>query len=134
MFASLPTALELPRFRSAASGRHAGFILLVLVFLTYAALFIYRTSFFINGERYFSLFDDAMVSMRYARNFAAGNGIVWNPGGDRVEGYTNPLWMAYMALVHLLPLAQSKTSLVVQSTAAALLAVNLWFVYLIAER
>jgi arabinofuranosyltransferase len=134
MFASLPTALELRRSRSAAAHRHAGFILLVLVFLTYAAIFIYRTSFVINGERYFSLFDDAMVSMRYARNFAAGNGIVWNPGGDRVEGYTNPLWMAYMALVHLLPLAESKTSLVVQSTAGVLLAVNLWYVYLIALR
>jgi hypothetical protein len=132
MFASLPTALERRRSRSPAH-RHAGFILLLAIFLTYAALFIYRTSFVINGERYFSLFDDAMVSMRYARNFAAGNGIVWNPGGDRVEGYTNPLWMAYMALVHLLPLAQSKTSLVVQSTAGVLLAVNLWYVYLLAQ-
>jgi len=39
-------------------------------FLAYALLFIYRTSFVVAGRRYFSLFDDAMVSMRYARNVA----------------------------------------------------------------
>ena len=97
----------------------------VAIFLVYAALFIYRTSFVVGGERYFALFDDAMVSMRYARNFAHGYGLVWNPGGERVEGYTNPLWVLYMSLVHLLPIAPSKTSLVVQATAAIFLALNL---------
>jgi hypothetical protein len=96
-------------------------------FLLYAALFIYRTSFVVDGERYFSLFDDAMVSMRYAKNLAEGHGLVWNPG-ERVEGYTNPLWVVYMALIHLFPLPPSKTSLVVQITAAVCLAVNLYFV------
>jgi hypothetical protein len=104
----------------------------VAFFLAYAAFFIYRTSFVIDGERYFSLFDDAMVSMRYARNFAEGHGLVWNPGGERVEGYTNPLWVLYMSLVHLLPVSYSKTSLVVQVTAAALLVLNLYYVRRIA--
>lgn len=114
----------------ASTGRGDGlaFALAVTAFLVYAALFIYRTSFTVGGERYFSLFDDAMVSMRYARNLAEGYGLVWNPGGERVEGYTNLLWVLYMAVVHLLPLPPSKTSLVVQITAAALLAVNLHFV------
>lgn len=35
--------------------------------------------------------DDAFISFRYARNFAAGEGLVWNVG-HRVEGYTNFLW------------------------------------------
>jgi hypothetical protein len=104
------------------------FGLLLAAFLLYAGLFIYRTSFVVGGERYFSLFDDAMISMKYARNLAHGYGLVWNPGGERVEGYTNPLWVAYMAMIHLLPIAASKTSLVVQITAAALLALNLVFV------
>ena len=82
-------------------------------FVAYAGAFIYRTSFVLDGERYFSLFDDAMVSMRYARNLAEGYGLVWNPGGERVEGYTNPLWVLYMALLHLLPVADSKSSLLV---------------------
>jgi hypothetical protein len=104
------------------------FTLAVAVFLIYAALFIYQTSFVVGGERYFSLFDDAMISMRYARNLAHGYGLVWNPGGDRVEGYTDPLWVVYMALIHLFPIAQSKTSLAIQITAAIFLAGNLYFV------
>ncbi len=102
--------------------------LILVAYVLYAGIFIYRTSFIIGGERFFSLFDDAMVSMRFAQNLAAGHGPIWNPGGERVEGYTNPLWMAYMALLHLLPIAQSKTSLLVQISAALFLAANLIFV------
>jgi hypothetical protein len=101
-------------------------------FVAYACVFIYRTSFVVGRERYFSLFDDAMISMRYGRNLARGYGLVWNPGGERIEGYTNPLWVLYMAVVHLLPLPPSKTSLIVQATAAALLVANLVLVRRIA--
>ena len=101
-------------------------ILLVLVgFGAYAADFILQTSFVIDGERYFSLFDDPMVSMRYAANLANGDGLVWNPGGERVEGFSNPLWVGTMALVHMLPLPLSKTSLVIQVLCAVLLVANL---------
>ena len=110
----------------------ACFAAAVAAFLLYAAFFIYRTSFIVGGHRYFSLFDDAMVSMRYARNLAHGRGLVWNPGGERVEGYTNPLWVVFMAVVHRLPIAASRTSLVVQGSAAALLALNLYYVRRIA--
>jgi len=98
------------------------------LFAVYAVCFILRTSFVVAGERYFSLFDDAMVSMRYARNLARGDGLTWNPGGLPVEGFTNPLWVAYMAAVHLIPLPIAKTSLVIQLTAAVLLTINLVFV------
>ncbi len=108
------------------------FTFAIAAFLLYAALFIYRTSFVIAGERYFSLFDDAMVSMRYARNLAHGGGLVWNAGAEHVEGYTNPLWVLYMAVAHLLPIPPAKTSLFIQTTAAVLLAVNLYDVRRIA--
>ncbi|MCA9533617.1 MAG: hypothetical protein KC593_08065 [Myxococcales bacterium] len=55
----------------------------------------------IEGVRYFWLDDDQMISMRYARNWADGLGLVWN-AGERVEGYSNFLWVCVMALVHLL--------------------------------
>jgi hypothetical protein len=74
----------------------------------------------IDNTRYWWLFDDAMISMRYARNFAAGDGLVWNPGGERVEGYTNFLWVIYMALIHLLPIPLHTTSLVITLTNIAL--------------
>jgi hypothetical protein len=40
--------------------------------------------------------DDAFISYRYARHWAEGLGPVWNPG-ERVEGYTNFLWVALLA-------------------------------------
>jgi arabinofuranosyltransferase len=40
--------------------------------------------------------DDAYVSFRYARNLVAGSGLVYNPG-ERVEGYTNLLWVMLVA-------------------------------------
>ena len=45
---------------------------------------------------HFFLGDDAFISFRYAQHMAAGEGVVWNPG-ERVEGYTNFLWVLLMA-------------------------------------
>src|SRR5262249_43269705 len=36
--------------------------------------------------------DDAFISFRYADNLVHGRGLVFNPG-ERVEGYTNFLWL-----------------------------------------
>jgi hypothetical protein len=44
--------------------------------------------------------DDAFISFRYALNAAEGHGFVFNPG-ERVEGYSNPLYVAALALVAL---------------------------------
>ena len=41
--------------------------------------------------------DDAFISFRYARNLVEGRGLVFNPG-ERVEGYTNFLWVMLSAL------------------------------------
>ena len=109
------------------------FTLILLAYALYAALFIQQTSFVIEGKRYYSLFDDAMVSMRYAKNLAHGYGLVWNPGGERVEGYTNLLWVLYMSLFHLLPVAPSKISLFIQISGAVFLLANLFFVRKIAD-
>lgn len=64
----------------------------------------------IDGERYFWLADDPMISLRYARNLARGLGLVWNPG-ERVEGYSNFLWTVLMAPFQLLPISDSKQAL-----------------------
>ena len=71
------------------------------IYLIWASGFIYRNSYIaIDGQRYFSLFDDAMISMRYAWNFAHGLGLVWN-AGERVEGYTNLFMTLIMSLASL---------------------------------
>ena len=41
--------------------------------------------------------DDAYISFRYARNLTEGLGLVYN-AGERVEGFTNPLWTLWVAL------------------------------------
>lgn len=42
--------------------------------------------------------DDAFIAYRYAENFAKGNGIVFNLG-ERVEGYSNFLWVMTLGLL-----------------------------------
>jgi arabinofuranosyltransferase len=70
-------------------------------FVMWSAAFIYRSSFIaIDGKRHFCLFDDAMISMRYAWNFSNGLGLVWNPG-EYVQGYTNLLMTLLMSLATL---------------------------------
>jgi hypothetical protein len=91
------------------------------VALMFYVVFILRTSFSALGTRYFVLFEDAMISMRYARNFAEGNGLNWNAGEPRVEGYTNLLWTLWMALFHKLGLPESKVSLAIMMTGMAIL-------------
>jgi hypothetical protein len=101
---------------------------ILAAFAWYAAGYIQASSFIAGGQRYYVLFDDAMVSMRYAWNLAHGHGAVWN-AGEYVEGYTNPLWMLYMTFWHLLPMAASQISLAIQVTGAVLLGFNLIFLY-----
>lgn len=46
----------------------------------------------------FDLVDDSYIPMVYARNLAEGHGIVFYPGGKRVEGYTSFLWLVWLTL------------------------------------
>ncbi|MEW6195514.1 MAG: hypothetical protein AB1521_10195 [Bacteroidota bacterium] len=43
--------------------------------------------------------DDAYTSFRYAKNFAEGKGLVFNEG-EKVEGYTNFLWVLVLGIFH----------------------------------
>jgi arabinofuranosyltransferase len=106
-----------------------------VLFCIYAMWFILRTSSVVDGERYFALFDDEMISMKYAENLAHGYGLIWNHQrpDERVEGYTNLLWTLFMAGFHLLPVAKSKMSLLVEIMGAIFLLINLFFVRKISE-
>lgn len=42
--------------------------------------------------------DDSYITFRFSDNLARGHGPVWNPG-ERVEGYTNFLWMAGLGVL-----------------------------------
>ncbi|MBI2759151.1 MAG: hypothetical protein HYX49_10790 [Chloroflexi bacterium] len=92
-------------------------------------IFILRTSFLIKGNLYFTLIDDAMISMRYARNLAQGYGLVWNPGQAPIEGFTNLGWVLWMMVLHLFPIPQEKISLGVMLTSGVILLINIFVVF-----
>lgn len=73
----------------------------------------------IDGVRYWFLRDDAMISMRFARNWADGLGLVWNPG-ERVEGYSNFLWTVFLGFLHLFKMPDSQTSILVLISSLAI--------------
>ena len=109
------------------------FILVLSIIAVYMGVYIFQTSFISNGTRYFVLFDDAMISMRFAKNFAEGYGLVWNPGETPIEGYTNLLWVVFMAFFHLFNIPAAKMSLLIQISGALFLLANLVFVKKITE-
>jgi arabinofuranosyltransferase len=101
-------------------------------FVAWASLFIYESSFVgIDGKRYFCLFDDAMISMRYAWNLSHGFGLVWNPG-EYVEGYTNPLMTLLMSLPTLV-FDKVDAVLAVQIQGIVFMLLNAYLVLSIAE-
>ena len=96
--------------------------------VAWSAWFVARSTFVVDGQRYFSLFDDAMISMVYARNFVEGYGLNWARWGDPVEGFTCPLWTFLMIPVNALPLPLRLRSVVVQGLSLSLLCANLFVV------
>lgn len=74
--------------------------------------------------------DDAFITFRYSQHLAEGFGPVWNPG-ERVEGYSNPLWMILMAIPHWVGIDPVLPS---QLLAMAAMALNLWVLYRLSTR
>ena len=110
-FGLLPTALvglgllwaaRLPSVRPA--WEDPGFVLGLftgLALLVFAGLAFWQCSAKVDGQRWWWLEDDALVSMRYGARLAAGKGLTWT-GTQRVEGYSDFLWTLGMALIHVL--------------------------------
>ncbi len=126
--------------RALSRSPRALFALVLIAYALYAGAFIFKTSAVVeqssyvpHTQRYFVLFDDMMISMRYARNLAEGEGLVWNPGGPRVEGFTNPLWVGYMAIFHLLGVDAALTSLCIQVSGALFMLLTLLVVWRLAD-
>ena len=81
------------------------------------------------GSRRFTLFDDAMISMDYGRTLARAGEMVWFPGAPRVQGFTNPLWTLWMALVHLVGFDGSSAALVMSLTGVLLILASSWIIF-----
>jgi hypothetical protein len=85
------------------------------------------------GARRFTLFDDAMISMSYAKTLVKTGEFVWFADAPRVEGFTNPLWTLWMSLIHLLGLKGSSAALAISLTGLALLVATAWLIYDLVE-
>ena len=113
--------------------KHSPLKTILIVSAIFYLIIIIGTSFDIKGERYFTLVDDATISMRYARNLAQGHGLVWNIGEPPVEGFTNLGWTLYLAFLHFFPFPASKISLAVMLTSLVILLANIHTISKIAE-
>lgn len=114
-------------------GKHrTAAIAIVVAYVAWCFFYIYRTSFVFGGQRVFLLWDDAMISMRYAQNFAAGHGLLWNPDGERVQGYSNLGVTLLLAALHELPVAHVHLALGFQLLNVAFLVVCVVMVHKLA--
>ncbi|HEX3279593.1 MAG TPA: hypothetical protein VHR36_00055 [Pyrinomonadaceae bacterium] len=64
--------------------KSAAALVLFVIAISVLAIHVYRFLPFIA--------DDALISLRYSQRLLAGQGLTWNPG-ERVEGYSNLLWV-----------------------------------------
>jgi hypothetical protein len=83
-----------------------------------------------NVLSFASVCDDAFISFRYLDNWLAGDGLVYNPG-ERVEGYTNFLWIVLLAPLRILGL---EPELAAHTLSGLSLGVLLWATFLTARR
>ena len=97
-----------------------------LIAISFYAYYLNNTSFFYKGIKYFTLFDDTMIGMRFAKNLAAGHGFVYNIG-EHIEGYTHFLWALYMYLIHLLPFHESKLPLILSLSNLLILFLHIYY-------
>src|SRR4029077_17355811 len=77
----------LPSFRQLFDPRGPFLIPLLLLFLSRVLMLIQTPA----------AAEDSFITFRYARNLAAGQGLVYNPG-EHVMGFTSPLWTVWSAL------------------------------------
>lgn len=75
----------------------------------------------VGSHLYIKPCDDALISMRYARNLAEGRGLVYN-AGEVVDGFTNPLLTWLMVLPHSFGLHEGLTPIPILLLGGAALA------------
>jgi arabinofuranosyltransferase len=86
---------------------------IALGFLAWARAFIAATTLDLPAGRFHLLFDDAMIPMRYAWRLAHGGGLTFN-AGQRVEGFSSPLFVVAVMTPAALLLGKSAAALAVQ--------------------
>lgn len=74
-----------------------GWVAIAATIFSAAALAVTALIYSLRARHVTSVDEDAYISLRYARNLIEGRGLVFNPGGEGVEGITNLLWTLILA-------------------------------------
>ena len=99
------------RFREASPEERAGWHGLALI----VALYLVHTAFFSNWY-----IEDACITFAFARHAASGFGFVAVPGGEPVEGFSNPSWTLVLTALHLVGINPWIAAKLLGATAGAL--------------
>lgn len=107
-----------------AAGRRFALIVLLLsvVFLTAPIVLAPNTA-----------QEDALITLRHARNLAEGRGLVYNVG-ERVLGSTAPLWAIVIAPLFWLPFPESVIVQLIQTASCGGLIAGVWIMGAVAKR
>lgn len=108
--------------RDMFSQRSSAFALISLAFLAHALS--------LSAAQGWRMVDDAYISFRYLDHFLAGHGLVFNLG-ERVEGYSNFLWIMVLALPSTLGIPTPLAALVLGLVSGL---VTLWLSLRLTER
>ena len=79
----------------------------------FGLFFIIKSGVTSSLGKQFTLSDDVMISMTYAKTLAESGSFVWYESSPRVQGYTNFLWTILLTLIHLFNLSGSLNALFV---------------------
>jgi len=75
--------------------------------------FIFTSSVVSDGARIYTLSDDIMISMSYAKTFVNSGELIWYDGSSRVQGFTNFLYTIFLSFIHLFKFDLPINSLIV---------------------
>ncbi len=109
---ALESPVDRPRLSSRKSPRS---LLLIALLVGGFALLVVKTAW---------LCDDAFITFRTVDNFLHGRGLTWN-ANERVQAYTNPLWMLLVSAVAWFT-EEIPTTSIVLSIAVSVVAVGLF--------
>jgi hypothetical protein len=84
------------------AGRSASGLAWLALALCWCALLLRFYRAFVSEDAW-GLSDDVYISASAARSLLEGYGPVWYPDAPRVEGFSNPLWVAVLAALQALP-------------------------------
>jgi hypothetical protein len=111
--------------------RRFGWLVVVLGWWLFTVRFFH--SFVLDtgfGGTTWAVADDVYITADFARTFVHGEGLRWYPGAPKVEGFTSPLWVVALAILHRLPgFSEDRLGLYVLAlnlTLLALAAFTLW--------